>query len=51
MTKRKTPPNTDGASPNKVSVSAKRPRKPKNPYESALYIIFFGFKDFTEERR
>lgn len=26
MTKRKTPPNADGASPNKVSVSAKAPK-------------------------
>lgn len=32
MTKRKTPPNADGASPNKVSVSAKVPRMTKHEF-------------------
>jgi hypothetical protein len=32
MTKRKTPPNADGASPNKVSVSAKAPRMTRHKF-------------------
>ena len=32
MTKRKTPPNTDGASPNKVSVTPKPPRMTKHEF-------------------